>query len=172
MDTNDLIEIMSQDVFTTQKESLAGFLDFMKSPIEKLFFLNSLYLFEVFYQCHPEKLKFNYNYNEELRMMRTILYSYEIWIYPQFSCDKYITIDFLYYVPKYNTKIAIECDGHEFHEKTKKQVIRDKQRDRWLNKNGYIVFRYSGSEIYNDKMRENINMELYDILEKIIRGEY
>lgn len=42
---------------------------------------------------------------------------------------------------------AIECDGHEFHEKTKEQVKRDRSRERYMMKEGYKVIRFSGSEI-------------------------
>lgn len=47
-------------------------------------------------------------------------------------------------------EIIVECDGHEFHEKTKIQAARDKKRDRVLQSKGYNVFRFTGSEIYND----------------------
>lgn len=47
-------------------------------------------------------------------------------------------------------KIAIECDGHDFHEKTKDQAARDKKRDRYLQKEGWRVLRFTGSEIYKD----------------------
>ncbi|GAH36192.1 unnamed protein product, partial [marine sediment metagenome] len=44
---------------------------------------------------------------------------------PQFKVQQYHTTDFLLYLPEYNIKVAVECDGHQFHEKTKKQVKRD-----------------------------------------------
>lgn len=47
-------------------------------------------------------------------------------------------------------KIAIECDGHDFHEKTKKQAARDKMRDRVLATKFDAVLRFTGSEIYNN----------------------
>lgn len=47
-------------------------------------------------------------------------------------------------------KLAIECDGHEFHEKTKEQVKRRNQRDLVLKRNGIDVIHFSGSQIYND----------------------
>ena len=47
-------------------------------------------------------------------------------------------------------KIGVECDGHDFHEKTKEQAARDKKRDRDLQALGYRVLRFSGSEIYRD----------------------
>jgi very-short-patch-repair endonuclease len=46
--------------------------------------------------------------------------------------------------------IVVECDGHDFHEKTKQQAARDKTRDRYLQEHGYKVFRYAGSEIWRD----------------------
>jgi len=44
--------------------------------------------------------------------------------------------------------IAVECDGHEFHEKTKEQAARDKRRDRYLVDQGIQVVRFAGSEIW------------------------
>ena len=50
-------------------------------------------------------------------------------------------------------KLAVECDGHDFHEKTKKQAARDKARDRIIVTEGYTLFRFTGSEIYADPMK-------------------
>lgn len=44
----------------------------------------------------------------------------------------------------------VECDGHEFHERTKEQAGRDKARDRDLQAHGYAVLRFTGSEIWAD----------------------
>lgn len=49
--------------------------------------------------------------------------------------------------------ILVECDGHDFHEKTKLQVSRDKARDRKLTALGYSILRFSGSEIWKDPFR-------------------
>ena len=58
-------------------------------------------------------------------------------------------------------KYIIECDGHDFHEKTKEQVEYDKKRERVFVSKGYKVLRYSGSELYRDF--EKITNELFDI---------
>src|SRR5262245_34455764 len=42
-------------------------------------------------------------------------------------------------------RIVVECDGHDYHEKTKWQASRDKRRDRILQRLGYRVFRFTGS---------------------------
>jgi very-short-patch-repair endonuclease len=47
-------------------------------------------------------------------------------------------------------RVVVECDGHAFHEKTREQAVKDKQRDRELQIAGWKVFRFSGSEIWND----------------------
>ena len=63
-------------------------------------------------------------------------------------------------------KFAVECDGHEFHEKTKEQVRNDRKRERFLMKNGYTVIRFAGSEIYDDAQK--CALEVWEIIKKRI----
>lgn len=58
--------------------------------------------------------------------------------------------------------MVVECDGHDFHEKTKQQARRDKQRDRFLQSRGFKVLRFTGSEIWEDpdKCADEIISEL------------
>ena len=46
--------------------------------------------------------------------------------------------------------VVIECDGHDFHERTKEQAKRDKSRDRTLQREGYHVLHFTGSEIWRN----------------------
>ena len=69
-------------------------------------------------------------------------------------------VDFLCSMVGTKQKYIIECDGHDFHEKTKEQAKYDKQRERYFVSNGYKVLRFSGSEIISDF--ERIKEELYD----------
>lgn len=46
-------------------------------------------------------------------------------------------------------KIAIECDGHAYHS-TPEQKARDKRRDRYLVRNGWMVLRFTGKEIHRN----------------------
>lgn len=46
--------------------------------------------------------------------------------------------------------MIVECDGHDFHEKTKEQARRDKRRDRYFQSLGYKVLHFTGSEIWAD----------------------
>jgi hypothetical protein len=47
-------------------------------------------------------------------------------------------------------RIAVELDGHDFHERTKEQARRDKRRDRVLAANGWLTLRFTGSDVYRD----------------------
>lgn len=47
-------------------------------------------------------------------------------------------------------EVVVECDGHDFHEKTKAQVARDKKRDRAIAAAGYHVLHFTGSEIWRN----------------------
>lgn len=44
--------------------------------------------------------------------------------------------------------ILVECDGHDYHERTRQQAARDKKRDRALVGLGFNVLRFTGSEIF------------------------
>lgn len=80
---------------------------------------------------------------------------YNITFKQQAVVDKY-RVDFLItYHPIHGEdhKIIVECDGHDFHEKTKEQAKKDKERDRYFTKNGYKILRYSGSELCEEPLK-------------------
>lgn len=56
----------------------------------------------------------------------------------------------------------VECDGHGWHERTKQQAARDKKRERELQADGFIVYRFTGSEIYKDAV--SCAKEIYNVL--------
>lgn len=53
---------------------------------------------------------------------------------------------------KLDRLIAVECDGHNFHHKTKGQIERDKARDRYFASKNILVMRFAGSEIYRNPL--------------------
>lgn len=70
-----------------------------------------------------------------------------ILLVPQYPFQKY-RIDWAILDP--DCTIFVECDGHNFHERTKEQAARDRQKDRAIQRSGIPVFRFTGSEIYAD----------------------
>lgn len=61
-------------------------------------------------------------------------------------------------------KVAIELDGHEFH-KTREQRTSDAQRERYLQRQGWQVIRFTGTEIHKD-VAKCID-EAIEIIEKL-----
>lgn len=47
-------------------------------------------------------------------------------------------------------KLIVECDGHEYHKLTKRQVKHDNERDMDIKIAGYDVLHFSGSQIYEN----------------------
>jgi very-short-patch-repair endonuclease len=45
--------------------------------------------------------------------------------------------------------LIVECDGHDYHERTTKQATRDRSRDRAFTRHGFVTYRFTGSEIFN-----------------------
>lgn len=45
-------------------------------------------------------------------------------------------------------RLVVECDGHDFHDRTKEQASRDRERDRMLLAAGFPVIRFTGSELH------------------------
>ena len=70
-------------------------------------------------------------------------------IIPQFEIEGIGRVDFLITRTAFQRhRVAIECDGHDFHERTKEQARRDRERDRLLQERGIHILRFTGSEIY------------------------
>ncbi len=65
-------------------------------------------------------------------------------------------------------KLAIECDGFEFHS-SREQMTNDSIRSRKLMKEGWKVIRYSGSEIHKTRNKHDINKLMKEI--KIITNQ-
>lgn len=66
-------------------------------------------------------------------------------------------------------KLVIECDGHNFHEKTKEQVIRNNERDYDLQLAGYKVLHFSGSQIYESPL--SCANDIYNFIQTTV-GEW
>lgn len=49
--------------------------------------------------------------------------------------------------------VLIECDGHEWHDRTKQQASYDRARDRWFLARGIPTARFTGSEIHHSAER-------------------
>jgi very-short-patch-repair endonuclease len=71
------------------------------------------------------------------------------------------------------TRVVVECDGHDYHERTKEQAAHDRRRDREMQADGYKVFRFTGSELHRDaiKCAEEVVRELERIHYQTAEGQ-
>ncbi|MFD1066657.1 endonuclease domain-containing protein [Oceanobacillus locisalsi] len=121
-----------------KKSGLTGFVSRCDSPIEQLLGVHLMEVEQHLYMELPTLKNF--------KSLHTI---------PQKEIEtdggKY-RLDFLIECAMHDKtyNFAIECDGHNFHEKTKEQAAKDKSRERSLMKEGIIMMRFTGSEIWKD----------------------
>jgi hypothetical protein len=69
---------------------------------------------------------------------------------PQLRVDQVGDIDLAIFVPglnKHRPVVAVECDGHQFHERTVDQASNDRRRDRVLQTLRIPVFRFTGTDV-------------------------
>lgn len=97
----------------------------------------------------------------------------DFWIKPQAKIGSYHA-DFLMWFSFERVKfgVAIECDGHAFHERTKEQASRDKKRDREILKAGFPVVRFTGSDVFKSpqECEEQVAELLDDALDRVSRA--
>lgn len=77
-------------------------------------------------------------------------------VYTQVPCGAY-RIDLAVYSGK--RKIAIEADGKAYHSSAK-QIQHDNQKDWYLEKHGWYVIRFTGSEIYRNSDKCVVQVEM------------
>jgi hypothetical protein len=71
-------------------------------------------------------------------------------IIPQLEYEVIGRVDFAIFIPGLTHNVplvVIECDGHQFHERTVQQASKDRKRDRELQKYGIPSLRFTGTDI-------------------------
>jgi very-short-patch-repair endonuclease len=87
-------------------------------------------------------------------------------IFPQERIGRY-TVDFLVkrtgFYGDVTGEVIVELDGHDFHDKDKRQRSYEKARDRFLVKSGYKVLHFTGSDVVADPYK--VAHEVMDTIE-------
>lgn len=147
--TNKAEQILSEYI-ESQGLSLMEYFDLLKtscqSPIEEIFLAQLMadadrYMALLSFQFYTRKFTFPGERSSQFSSVD---------VHMQASVGNYYA-DFLFDDNRDGKRriIVVECDGHDFHEKTKQQAAHDKRRDRYFVAQGIKVLRYTGSEIYN-----------------------
>lgn len=153
MNTDSKIDGEIEKYLLDRQTELEFALNFTGSPIEKLFVLALLNETDVhFGYCPPWIDHWSMKDCPSPTPLLIGMY-YRCPIFSQFPVfleDRAAILDFAMFTDGNGGKIAIELDGHDFHERTREQAERDKSRDRLLQSDGWIVLRFAGSEIWRD----------------------
>jgi hypothetical protein len=72
------------------------------------------------------------------------------------------------YMTQVSRTIVVECDGQDFHDRTKQQIAHDRKRDRAMQAAGHMVFRFPGPQIWADPYAcaDEVFKAARDVLEK------
>lgn len=175
-----LMEIARYEIEQNSKLALAN-AQLCHSPIEKLFFLawNEIVERERLHFIRHRELHVNptrFDNGRRLSLDDAIRYFHDDvqnmkitqidLVFPQYGIGDY-RVDFVLIRIEGNwidwrsesfkvfvlPKVIVECDGHDFHEKDREQAKKDKARDRFLQAEGFRVFRFTGSEIVQDPIK-------------------
>lgn len=115
-----------------------------ESPIEKAF------LHAVVQRAADRQLTAVTRLADRIYPVTPILGGDVLQVYPQVEVGPY-RFDFLLTTrTSESVVLVVECDGHEFHERTKEQAAKDRARDRRAQQWGAVVFRFTGSELHHD----------------------
>jgi very-short-patch-repair endonuclease len=131
-------ETFSQFTFSTAIESL-------ESPIEDLFFIACAALAESVLQ--PLNIQLGVERTEERGA----------YIRPQTAIGPY-RVDFLLWQngiapEEIYRPVIVELDGHDFHDKNKRQRSYEKARDRYLVRANYRVLHFTGGDVVSDPFK-------------------
>ena len=125
----------------------------MSSPIEHLFWIAAKALCDSEYHTiNPDLTPTQKSSGEWI-----VAPGQGIYIKPQYRVDKY-RVDFLIYQigigpSEHLGPVIVELDGHDFHDKDKRQRSYEKARDRFLVKKGYRVLHFTGSDVVADPFK-------------------
>jgi very-short-patch-repair endonuclease len=124
-----------------------------ESPIE---FMLGLALFDELSNLYAEwrcwiysRLDFSAN-SQALHQRRDVLI-----IVPQLNIPDVGHVDFAIFDPQIsvqNPLVVVECDGHEFHDRTSDQASEDRRRDRVLQWLGFPLLRFTGTDVVRNKI--------------------
>ncbi len=144
---NQLIKDGAEALAVRYEERVRCHLDQCESPIEQLL-LAALF---VDHDCLEFDVIFMGNCEPTIRFSR----DESIYVYQQAKVGEY-RADFLIHDCSVPEEIqpprwmVVECDGHDYHERTKEQARHDKRRDRFFQSLGFKVLRFTGSELWAD----------------------
>jgi len=139
--SNSVIDNDQKDVLLLHAENSVDHWESecFSSPIEQRIFAYMLFMTDGY-----EQVIFELPYDEK-HIENGIFYIQREYKIGSYRAD----FAFIFQNREHKKIVVVECDGHDFHEKTKEQAAHDKKRDRYFASKNITTLRFTGSEIYN-----------------------
>jgi very-short-patch-repair endonuclease len=122
------------------------------SPTE---FILGLALFDELSNLYPDYRCWIYSCSDFFANSQWLQQRPDVFILvPQLNIPNVGHVDFAIFDPHISTQnplVVVECDGHNFHERTSNQASEDRRRDRVLQWLGYPLLRFTGTDIVRNK---------------------
>lgn len=165
--TDEKLEELRKDYACQARRAFDRVMGLCESPIERLFVATMMtgdfFHFEVpaerWLHEHVDELDSEDKSQAFFRSLIREPDSFREWDEPVWaSINRDVVLDGRTFRPDIQfrhagAKLAVELDGHDFHERTKEQAARDKGRDRLFQLHGWTVARFTGAEVYADAHR-------------------
>lgn len=186
------IKLQRQERLDEELYRLREMLDLCESPLEQLLLLDFMFIFDGQAINFPDGLHLRGIFIGPEVAFHPNLSQFYLDIKPQFPlvikkrdgrefieisyrADFLITLerkDFGSFERTQITKLIVEADGHNYHEKTKEQAQYDKSRDRSFLAEGFATMRFTGREVNNDVVKAVSEIENFLIKEALkVLGE-
>lgn len=150
---------MERDRFSQEMQSQLVETHLVESPIEQLFLVALHAMARAnFEDINPDPIDVDGEW----------VFGCGLHLSSQFQVDKY-RVDFMvsrawkFKGQNLRDSVIVELDGHEFHDKDKRQRSYEKARDRHLTRQGFKVLHYTGSDVVRDPFR--VAHEVMDTIE-------
>jgi very-short-patch-repair endonuclease len=90
---------------------------------------------------------------------------------PQWSVNQFGLVDLAIFIPglaPWRPIIVVECDGHQFHERTPEQASKDRRRLRNLQRLGISVYPFTGTDVVRSS--EESAQEIVEFIHARVNG--
>jgi hypothetical protein len=90
---------------------------------------------------------------------------------PQWSVNQVGLVDLAIFIPglaPWRPIIVVECDGHQFHERTQEQASKDRRRLRNLQRLGISVYPFTGTDVVRSS--EESAQEIVEFIHARVNG--
>lgn len=139
------------------------------SPTESIL---TLALFNKLSHCYEGWLCWVYSEHEyQQALAQSRINGGSFVLVPQWSVKQVGLVDLAVFVPGLDPRrpiVVIECDGHQFHERTPEQASKDRRRVRALQRLGIFVYPFTGTDVVRSS--EESAQEIVEFVDARING--